>query len=331
MNLLLEVWNKAKKANKKIILPESEDLRILKASELITKSHLANVVLIGNEAAIKQKAEINNVSLNDVSIIDPTTFHKIEELISLYKLKRESKGMTLEKSRQIITSDYLFFASMLVSQGYADGVVSGVNHPTAHTLHAALQCIGLAQNTTIISSFFVMLLSKKEFGEEGLMFFADCGVNPNPTSQELAEIAMQTADSFAKLTGLTPKVAMLSFSTKGSATHPEVDKVIKATNFVKEKNKELLVDGELQADAALIPNIGLKKAPGSPVAGYANILIFPNLSAGNIGYKLTERLSSAIALGPILQGVKKPINDLSRGCSIEDIVNVTAITAVQAV
>ena len=219
---------------------------------------------------------------------------------------------------------------MMVEMGDADGMVSGAAHTTAETLRATIQCIGTSPGSTIISSFFAMISPKTEFGEEGLMFFADCGVNPNPDSFELAQIAIQTADSFSKITGFSPRIAMLSFSTKGSASHADVEKVAKAVQIVKSKKADLLIDGEMQADAALIPSIGKKKSPGSQVAGHANILIFPDLDAGNIAYKLVERLGGATALGPILQGCNKAVNDLSRGCSSEDIVNVTAITAVQS-
>ncbi len=217
----------------------------------------------------------------------------------------------------------------MVRSGEADGMVTGADAPTAHTIKATVHCVGMAPGVSLISSFFAMITPKKEFGVDGLLFYADCGVNPNPTSDQLSDIAISTADSFRKLVGRDPKVAMLSFSTKGSAAHPDVDKVVKATEIVKAKRPELMVDGEFQADAALIPAIGRKKAPEQQVAGKANILIFPDLDAGNICYKITERIGGATALGPILQGAAKPINDLSRGCSADDIVNITAITAIQ--
>ena len=238
--------------------------------------------------------------------------------------------MTIEKARQYMTRDYPYFGAMLVDQGEADGMVSGATHYTADTLRAVIDCVGKAPDQSIISSFFVMVLQDNEFGENGVLFYADCGVVPNPTAEQLADIAAQTADSFIKLMGVQPRVAMLSFSTKTSAVHPDVDKVINATKIAKEKRPDLLLDGELQLDAALIAAIGQRKAPGSLVAGKANVLIFPDLDAGNIGYKLTERLAHAQAFGPLLQGEAKAVNDLSRGCSVEDIVNVTAITAVQA-
>ncbi|OGC06473.1 phosphate acetyltransferase [candidate division WOR-1 bacterium RIFOXYA2_FULL_36_21] len=330
MDFIQDIWNKAKRSTKKIALPESEDIRILKASELITKSRLAKIILIGDENKIKENAAANNIDLTGIEFIVPANYPRIKEFARKFQIKLEKKGMTEEKAYEILTTDYPFFAGMLVDCGEADGMVSGANHPTSHTIKAAIQCVGTKENSSIISSFFVMLLQNKEFGEEGLLFYADCGVMPNPTSQELAQIAIQTAESFSKLIGTTPQVAMLSFSTMGSANHPDVDKVTNATQIAKKMNEDLLIDGPLQADAALIKSIANKKSPESPVAGTANVLIFPDLDAGNISYKLTQRLAGAVALGPIFQGTKKPVNDLSRGCSVEDIINITVITAIQA-
>ena len=329
MDFIQDIWTKAKKLNKTIVLPETNDVRILRATEIITKSHLAKIVLIGKEAAIKELAAKNGLNISDATIIDPALSGDLEKYITEYQKLREKKGMTLDEARKIMSEDYPFFGAMMVRFGDADGMVTGADHPTAHTIKATVHCVGVAPGISLISSFFAMISPKKEFGIDGLLFYADCGVNPNPTSDQLSDIAITTADSFRKLVGWDPKVAMLSFSTKGSARHPDADKVIAATNMVKSKRPELLVDGELQADAALIPSIGKSKAPDSKVAGKANILIFPDLDAGNICYKITERLGGAIALGPLLQGGAKPINDLSRGCSADDIVNITAITAVQ--
>ncbi len=330
MDFLGEIWLKAKKANKRIVLPETEDIRVLKAAEFVLKSKLAQIILIGNEVEIASIAAKNNISLAGLTIIDPKTSPKLNTYVKAFAAKREKKGMTEQKAFEILSRDYPCFAGMMTALGDADGMVSGASHTTADTLRATIQCIGTEENTNIVSSFFAMISPKKEFGSDGLMFYADCGVIPNPSAEELAQIASQTANSFSKLTGLNPKVAMLSFSTKGSAKHSDSEKVIKATALAKALRPDLLIDGELQADAALVPSIGKKKAPQSQVAGQANVLIFPDLDAGNIGYKLTERLGGATALGPLLQGCKKAVNDLSRGCSVEDIINVTAITAAQA-
>ena len=332
MDFIKETWNKAKALQKTIVLPETEDARVLKAAELIVKSKLAKIVLIGEEEKIKSVPGAQGVDLSGARIIDPYKHPQLDKYIQKLKDKRAAKGMTIEKARQLLTKEYPYFGAMLVDQGEADGMVTGATHFTADTLRATIDCIGKAADQSLISSFFVMVLpdSDKNFGEEGVLFYADCGVVPNPSADQLADIALQTADSFGKLIGREPRVAMLSFSTKTSAVHPDVDKVISATKLAKDKRPALFLDGELQLDAALIPDIGRRKAPGSLVAGRANVLIFPDLDAGNIGYKLTERLAHAQAFGPLLQGEAKVVNDLSRGCSVEDIVNITAISAVQA-
>jgi phosphate acetyltransferase len=330
MDFISETWNKAKKLNKTIVLPETEDARVLKAAELINKSKLAKIVLIGEETAMRMVAGAGDVDLTGIQVVNPLKHPNIDKYIQLLKEKRAAKGMTIEKARHLLTRDYPYFGAMLVEQGEADGMVTGATHYTADTLRATIDCLGKAPGQSIISSFFVMVLRDKQFGDDGVLFYADCGVVPNPNAQQLADIAVQTAESYIKLMGSEPRIAMLSFSTKTSAVHPDVDKVINATKLAKEKRPELLIDGELQFDAALIPSIGQRKAPGSLVAGKANILIFPDLDAGNIGYKITERLAKAQAFGPLLQGEAKAVNDLSRGCSVDDIVNITAITAVQA-
>lgn len=329
MSFIEKIKEKAKSDVKTIVLPEGEEIRTLKAAEIINKEKFANVVLIGNQEKIKEIVTKENINIGDIQVIEPEKSEKKEEYANaLYEL-RKAKGMTLEDAKKLVL-DPVYFGMMMVKLEDADGLVSGAVHSTADTLRPALQIIKTAPGTKIVSTFVAIDVPNCEFGENGLFFFSDCGLNQNPNSEELAQIAISTAKSFETLVEAKPKVAMLSYSTMGSAKAEEVTKVQEATKIAKEEAPELMLDGEMQLDAAIVPAIGQSKAPGSKVAGNANVLIFPELEAGNIGYKLVERLAKAEAYGPVCQGIAKPVNDLSRGCKAEDIVGVVAITAVQA-
>lgn len=324
---LENIIERAKEDIKTIVLPESEDIRTLKAAEMIQKQGIANIILVGNEAVIRKKAE--GLDIRKAIIIDPLCYDKFDEFaVEFYKM-RKSKGITLETAKEMI-KDSLYFGVMLVKMGEADGMVSGAIHSTADTLRPALQILKTAPGTKLVSSFFVMVVPDCKYGSNGTFVYSDCGLVENPSSEELAEIAVAAAKSFETLVQQEPIVAMLSYSTYGSAKSELTNKVIKAAQIAKRIVPNLRLDGEMQADAALVPSVGLSKAPGSTSAGEANVLVFPDLNAGNIGYKLTQRLAKAEAYGPITQGIAKPVNDLSRGCSAEDIVGVVAITCVQA-
>ncbi|EYE89298.1 phosphotransacetylase [Fervidicella metallireducens AeB] len=301
----------------------------MKAAEIIKREGLAEVVLIGNEDAIRELAAKENANIEGISIIDPSKSEKLEEYAQMFYELRKNKGVTIEQAREIV-KDEIYYGTMMVKAKDADGMVSGAIHSTGDLLRPALQIIKTAPGISTVSSTFVMEVPNCEYGENGMLLFADCAVNPNPTASELASIAIATAKTAQVLCGIEPRVAMLSFSTKGSAKHELVDKVVEATKLAKEAAPELMIDGELQLDAAVVKKVGELKAPQSPVAGNANVLVFPDLQAGNIGYKLVQRFAKAEAIGPVCQGFAAPINDLSRGCSVEDIVNVVAITAVQA-
>lgn len=330
MDFITSVITKAKSNVKTIVLPETEDKRVLKAADIITKQNIAKVILIGDKKSLLAAGENSGINIENIKCINPVESEFLEEFVKSYTLKREKKGMTEEKAREILTTNSLFFGAMLVDKGIADGMVAGAVNSTGNTLRSIFHCVGTKEGTATISSFFIMVLQNKNFGEEGILFFADCAVVPNPSDIQLAEIAEAAADNFKIFIGKDPRVAFLSFSTKGSAETEETKEVVSAYNILKQKRKDILCEGELQLDAAIIPNVSKKKAPDSIIEGKANVLIFPDLNAGNIGYKLVQRLAGAEAIGPILQGAKKPINDLSRGCSIDDIVNVSAITSLQA-
>lgn len=329
MNLLESLKDKAKKNPKKIVLPEGQEPRTVKAAAIITKEKLARVTLIGNRAKIEAVAKEQGVDIGAVPSIDPETAKNFEEYAQTYFELRKAKGMTVEEARKIM-KDTVFYGTMMVYKGEADGLVSGAEHSTGDTIRPALQTIKTKPGINIVSSSFIMIVPDCEFGDKGMFIFADCAVMPNPNEKELAEIAIASAETGRVLCGMDPKVAMVSFSTTGSAKHELVDKVKNAVAIAKEKAPGLKIDGEMQADAAIIPKVGKSKAPNSPIAGQANVLVFPDLQSGNIAYKLVERLAKAQAIGPILQGIAKPVNDLSRGCSVDDIVHLVAITSVQA-
>lgn len=329
MSFIQDVKLRAKQQLKNIVLPEGSDLRTLKAASIVQKEGYANLTIIGNESKIQEIAKANNLDISKTKIINPIESPKYNEYVKAFYELRKKKGITLEQAKNIL-KDEVYFGMMMVKQGDADGLVSGACHSTSDTLRPALQILKTKPGTKLVSAFFVMDVPNCEYGENGIFVFSDSGLNEYPDADSLSEIAISSAKSFKQLIGKEPKVAMLSYSTYGSAHSPLTDKVVEATKILKKKEPTLICDGELQLDAAIIPEIAASKAPNSPVQGKANTLIFPDLDAGNIGYKLVQRLAKAEAYGPLCQGIAKPVNDLSRGCSAEDIAGVIAITAVQA-
>ncbi len=328
MGFIDTIKARAKQNKKTIVLPESGDMRTIEAASKVLAEGIADLIIVGKEAEINKLAEGYDIS--GAKIVDPENYDKLDSYIDIVVELRKKKGMTPEQARKLLTEDYLFFGVTMVKAGDADGMVAGACHATADVLRPSLQILKTAPGTKIVSAFFLMEVPNCEFGANGTFVFADSGLCQNPTSEELAVIAGTSAKSFELLVGEEAKVAMLSHSTKGSAKHADVDKVVEATRIAKETYPDVKLDGEFQLDAAIVPSVGASKAPGSEIAGQANVLVFPDLDAGNIGYKLVQRLAKAEAYGPVTQGIAKPVNDLSRGCSADDIVGVVAITAVQA-
>lgn len=324
------VFERASKNIKTIVLPELDDDRVIRAATWSLRDNIANIIMVGDEKKVTERAKKLRVDISDIVFVDPLTDPRFDEYKERLVELRSHKGMTPEKADEILKSNYLTYGIMMVKQGVADGMVAGACHATADTLRPALQILRTAPGVEMVSGFFIMCVPDCDMGEKGTFVFADCGLNQDPNAEELAVIAKTSAESFKALVGAQPKVAMLSHSTKGSAKHALVDKVVNAVNIAHDRFPGLILDGELQLDAALVPEVAESKAPDSYVAGHANVLIFPNLDAGNIGYKLVQRLGKANAYGPLLQGLSRPVNDLSRGCDSHDVEGVIAITAVQA-
>lgn len=328
MSFIESIKERAKQNKKRIVLPETMDRRVLEAAEKIIREDIADIILIGKEEEIAENSK--GLDISGAKIINPFTSDLTEELTLEFVEIRKNKGLTYDEAKKMLLEDYAYFACMLVKTGRADGVVSGACHSTANTLRPALQIIKTKPGTMLVSAFFLMVVPDCVYGNNGVFVFADSGLVQNPNSEELAAIAKSSAESFELLVGSEPSVAMLSHSTKGSASHPDVYKVVNAVKIAKERYPQYKIDGELQLDAAIVPEVAATKAQDSKVAGHANVLIFPDLDAGNIGYKLVQRLAKAEAYGPVTQGIAAPVNDLSRGCNVDDIVGVVAITAVQA-
>ena len=330
MNIIENIKNKVRKNIKTIVLPETDDIRVLKAARIAEDEKIAKIILVGDLEKTLTLASENNIDISGIEFIDPKSYKDTDMLVNEFYELRKNKGMTMEMAQDIVMNNYLYFGNMLVKMNIADGQVSGANHSSADTLRPALQIVKTKENTQIASSFFLMDVPNCTYGNNGVFLYADCGMNRNPTSEELSEIAKTSADTYKLLTDDEPVIAFLSHSTLGTSKCSDVEKVEKAVQLFKEKYPEYLADGELQFDAAIVPEVAKIKAPNSKVAGHANVLVFPDLDSGNIAYKITERLAKAKAYGPVTQGLKKPVNDLSRGCNENDIVGVIAITSLQS-
>ncbi|MGB3056932.1 MAG: phosphate acetyltransferase [Candidatus Omnitrophota bacterium] len=332
MKRILELREKAKKEKKRVVLPEGDDPRVVKGAAFVAKEGIADVVLLGEQEKVSKLTGDIGVSIDGVTVIDPATHDKKQEIINTYYEIRKSKGITLEDAEKTVMEDFVFYGAVMTRLGLADGFVAGANHTTSDVARAAIQCLKLDREIGTVCSSFIMEMQDCTFGEEGLFAYGDCAVIPSPSPRQLVGIAVSTSDMFRKLFGIEPRVAMLSYSTKGSAATKEesIMSIRAAVSKIKETRPALIIDGELQLDAAIVPEVAKRKCPDSVVGGRANVLIFPNLDAGNISYKLTQRLGKSRAVGPILQGLDKPCSDLSRGCSWEDVVDVVAITAIRA-
>lgn len=328
MGFIDTIKDRARRNKKTIILPESMDRRTFEAAAQILEEDIANLIIIGTPEEVAANSQ--GLDISKAVVINPYTYEKTQEYIDLFVELRKAKGLTKEQAKEAMFKDYAYYGCLMIKNGDADGMVSGACHSTADTLRPCLQIIKTKPGTKLVSAFFLMVVPNCQYGAEGTFVFADCGLNQNPNPEELAAIAASSAKTFELLVEKEPIVAMLSHSTMGSAKHADVDKVLEAAKIAKETYPDLKIDGEIQADAAIVPSVGASKAPDSPVAGKANVLVFPDLDSGNIGYKLVQRLAKAEAYGPVTQGIAKPVNDLSRGCSAKDIVGVVAITAVQA-